>query len=238
MQVESKQVERVPVHHVIGHLPGTVSNEFAGIDDQLIVVLAQYDCPPLGPADIPLQCANDNASGVAVMLEAARAMQETGYQPYKTFLFIAYSGEGLEGGEPVQPEDINQFLEARFGFLGTYKTEAIIQVRGLGREFGTGLKVTSLGSLRLAKLIESVAQRLNTPLTITGESMDLSRIFNPGSVYESGEEAPRVFLTWDGWRASARTKEDTIERLSQNDLERAGRALTLTLMILGREVNY
>lgn len=238
MQVESAQADRVPIHHVIGHLPGTVSNEFAGIDDQLIVVLAQYDCPPLGPADVPLQCANDNASGVSVMLEAARVMQETGYQPYKTFLFIAYSGEGLEGGEHVQPEDIDQFLEARFGFLGTYNPEAVIQVRGLGCDDGKGLKITSLGSLRLAKLFESVAQRLKIPLTITGDTMDLSRIFNPGSVYESGEEAPRVLLTWDGWKASARTTQDTIDVLSEEDLERAGRALTLTLMILGREVKY
>lgn len=238
MQVKARVRERVPVSHVIGHLPGTVSNQFAGIDDQLIVVLAQYDCPPSGYSDTPLQCANDNASGVAVMLEAIRTMQETGYQPYKTFLFIAYSGEGVEGGEPVEPEDVDQFLQARFGFLGAYQPEAIIQIRGLGRNQGAGLNITSVGSLRLAKLFESVAQRLDLPAKITGDRMDLRRIFSPGSAIESGEAAPRVRLTWDGWDLTARTTDDTLDKVSQEDLEQAGRALTLTLMIAGREVNY
>ena len=33
------------------------------------------------------------------MMETIRAMQESGYQPYKTFVFVAYSAEGMEGGE-------------------------------------------------------------------------------------------------------------------------------------------
>jgi peptide/nickel transport system permease protein len=238
MYIEGQLQEHVSVYHVIGHLPGTVSNEFAGIDDRLIVVLAQYDCPPLGFDETPLQCANDNASGVAVMLEAIRTMQATGYQPYKTFLFIAYSGEGTEGGASVGPEDIDQFLEARFGFLGAYEPEAIIQIRGLGRNQGAGLNITSVGSLRLAKLFESVARRLNLHTQITGDRMNLSRIFSPGTASESGEEAPRVRLTWDGWDQTARTVDDTLGALSQEDLEQAGEALTLTLMIAGREINY
>jgi hypothetical protein len=108
----------------------------------------------------------------------------------------------------------------------------------MGRNRGTGLNITSLGSLRLAKLFESAAHRLNLSVRITGDRMDLSRIFTPGSAVESGEAAPRVQFSWSGWDQTARTTDDTLDKLSQEDLEQAGRALTLTLMIAGREVNY
>ena len=69
---------------------------------------------PLLPGDAaPAPRANDNASGVAVMLEAIRVLQETGYQPYKTLMFVAYSAEGLEGGELVLEPDLNRLLRAR-----------------------------------------------------------------------------------------------------------------------------
>ena len=103
-----------PVRHVIGYLPGTM----VSLDNQMIVVMAQYDSPPLGPEETPFPAANDNASGVAVMLEAIRVMQEAGYQPYRTFLFVAYSGEGREGGHTVFTPDASGFLNAARNFSG------------------------------------------------------------------------------------------------------------------------
>jgi len=50
---------------------------------QLIVVMAQYGTPPIGPTGQVLPAANDRASGVAVMLEALRVIQEADYEPYK-----------------------------------------------------------------------------------------------------------------------------------------------------------
>ncbi|MCK4490592.1 MAG: M28 family peptidase, partial [Anaerolineales bacterium] len=106
--------EKEEAVHVIGHLPGTKSDPRAKLDNQLIVVLAQYDTPPLLGGEARSAGANDNASGVAVMLEMIRTMRESGYQPNKTFLFVAYSGEGLGGGEWFTP-DISKFLQAKYG---------------------------------------------------------------------------------------------------------------------------
>jgi hypothetical protein len=204
----------------------------------MIVVMAQYDTPPPTPDDAFYPGANDNASGVAVMLEAIRTMQETGYQPYRTFLFVAYSAEGLEGGESVYPPDVERFLEAKHGFSGNFDIEAVVDLRGLGAGEGDGVIISAGGSMRLADLFEQSAKQMGVSARRGGESVDISIVFEEKSAYEGGQEAPRVGLRWDGWQATSRTPEDVVESISESKLEEAGRALTLALMVLGRELQY
>ena len=238
MQVEGEALKMIPAFHVIGHLPGVLSNQFAGIDDRLIMVLAQYDCPPTHADGEFYACANDNASGVGIMLETIRTMQESGYQPYKTFLFIAYSGEGYEGGQPVSSGDVKRFLDAKYGFSSAYEIEAVIELRGLGASDGGDLLLASDGSLRLAKHFQSVSRRLGVPAQITREEIDLSLIFSEGSPLDSGEEAPRVRVYREGWEATSHTVADQLGDISAESLEEAGRVISLSLMIIGREIDY
>jgi peptide/nickel transport system permease protein len=238
MSVEGESHTDVPVSNVIGHWQGYVSNEFEGIDDELILVLTRYDCPPLGPDGELHPCANDNASGVGMMLEIIRNMKETGYQPYRTFLFVAYAGEGFQGGGVYTTEDINQFLEAKYAFIRHYDVIAVIELQGVAGGGGDQLLVDSKGSLRLAKLFESAAKRVNLPIQLSGEAQDLSRIFDAGSEQEGGEEAPRIVLAWEGAEDLRYTVLDTPDGISRENLEKVGRALGLTLMILGRELDY
>jgi hypothetical protein len=238
ISIEGEPQMKVAVKNVIGHWQGMVSNEFEGIDDQLIVLMAKYDCPPRAPDGLECECADDNASGLAVMLEAIRVMRESGYQPYRTFLFVAYAGEGLEGGGAYSAEDVMQFLEAKHGFSKFYDVEAVIELRGLIGDESERMVIETKGSLRLAKLLESSAQRMNLPVEITGTAMDLNRIFSSGSEQESGEQAPRVTLHGYGWEAKSHTAEDTCSGISEAELEKAGEALSLSLMILGRELDY
>jgi peptide/nickel transport system permease protein len=238
MQVEGDVRRMIPAFHVIGHLPGVLSNQFAGIDDRLIMVLAQYDCPPTHADGEFHACANDNSSGVAIMLETIRTMQESGYQPYKTFLFIAYSGEGYEGGLPVSSGNVKRFLDAKYGFSSAYEIEAVVELRGLGASDGGDLLLASDGSLRLAKHFQSVSRRLGVPAQITREEIDLSLIFSEGSPLDSGEEAPRVRLYREGWETTSHTVEDRLESISVENLEEAGRVISLSLMIIGREIDY
>jgi peptide/nickel transport system permease protein len=220
--------------HVIGHLPGVSATGPTRIDNQLVMVLAQYDCPPIGPDGLQYPCANDNASGVAVMLEAIRLMQETGYQPKRTFLFVAFSGEGFEGGHRVVP-DPAKLLQTRVGFDTNYKVEAIIDLRGLGAQGKDGLVYTTGGSQRLAKLLESAARHADVPIKRLFESVDISVVFEDQS---RGQDAPYVNIYWDGWQESSRLPQDTLENISPQNIEQAGKALTLALMILGHELNY
>lgn len=61
-----------------------------------LVMTAHYDdftneCDPMDTAP----GADDNASGVAALLECARVIMETGYQPRQTFIFLATAAEEL-----------------------------------------------------------------------------------------------------------------------------------------------
>ncbi len=238
MSVEGTVIEKEPVWNVIGHLPGTAGLPGHQMDDQLIVVMAQYDSSPLGPNGEIFPGANDNASGVALMLEAIRIMQTSGYQPYRTFLFVAYSGEGLEWGESVLPPEVFKLLQAKHGFASAFEIEAIIELRGLGAGSGEGLELLTSGSLRLANLFEEAARHAGVRATRGGENVDMSVVFETGSARDSGEEAPRIGVTWEGWEATSRMETDTIDTISAEKLEQSGRAVSLALMIIGREINY
>jgi hypothetical protein len=245
MDVRGTVHEKLPVRNVIGHLPGLAGSiegapaaEMTKLDDHLIVVLAQYDNPPPTPDGMPCPAANDNASGVAVMLETIRAMQETGYQPYKTFLFIAYSGEGLEGGERISRPDVSKFLQAKRGFSTSFKLEAVVELRGLGAGQGNGLVLSAGGSTRLADLFEASARRMGVKASRAGEPVDISIVFEDKSSVGGGQEAPNIRMSWEGWEATSRLPADTLETISKDKLERAGRALALALMTMGRETQY
>jgi ABC-type dipeptide/oligopeptide/nickel transport system permease subunit len=238
--VVESTLEEQRVQHVLGYIPGTHSYDycFDCLGKQLIVVIAQYDCPPTGPDGIVYQAANDNASGVAVMLEAIRVLQETDYQPYKSLFFIAYSGEGLEGGEYVLEPDIKRFTQARAG-MPHFELEAIIRLRGVGGGTGRRLEVAAGGNMRLAELVERSARRSGVRTVRADEAIDISVIYDERSAsLEDKVDAPTVRVFWEGWDAHSRLPTDTMDKISAETLEEAGRTLALTLMILGRETNY
>jgi peptide/nickel transport system permease protein len=236
-----------PVQHVIGYLPGTHGYDFCTdcLGRQLIVVMAAYDSPPLMPQASGLNgpAANDNASGVAVMLEAIRVLQETGYQPYKTLMFVAYSTEGLEGGELVLEPDLKRLLQSRKA-LTNLQPEAIVHLRGVGGGTGDRVEIAAGGSQRLAKLFASAARRAGARATRAREAMDIGLIYGtsaggPHNAAQSvGSAVPTVHLHWEGWGETSRRPEDTLENVSSDRLEQSGRTLALALMVLGRETDY
>ena len=70
------------------------------------------------------------------------------------------------------------------------------------------------------------------------DNLDISIVFEEKSRWEGGQEAPEIVLTWEGWESTSRLPSDDISGLSVDKLEASGRALTLALMTLGRELNY
>jgi peptide/nickel transport system permease protein len=221
--------ETVPINNVIGHLPGRLD----ALDGNLILVAVQYDAPP-APLGEPYPAVNDNASGVAVMLEAIRTMQESGYQPYKTFLFVAYSGEGLP--DQTSAPDPRSFLAARNGF-DNFNIEAVIYLRGFaggGEEMGIWGEETT----RLAKLLETASHLVNQR-TVRLDGSPTMNIFVPGLRTTAVDpEIPQVGFSRRGWERNARLSGDSMTFISTENMENSGRALSLGLMILGRERNY
>ena len=225
---------REPVPNVVGHLPGMS----AELDEQMIIVMAQYDQPPADPGGAFFPGANDNASGIGVMLELIRTMQETAYQPNKTFLFVAYAGEGTDMGNVVYPPDPSSFLDAKYGFSNAFTIEAVVDLRGLGAGTGDRLSILAGGSRRLADLLGEAGRRMGVETVRTGEEVDLSTVFDDRNLNADGQEAPQVNVSWEGWEATSRTTADTVSSVSADTMEEAGRALGLALMTLGRETNY
>ncbi len=81
--------------NVIGILPGQSR-------DEVVVLSAHYDhlgLNPADPADKVFNGANDNASGVASVIESARLLKQLGVTPARTIAFVAWFGEerGLLG---------------------------------------------------------------------------------------------------------------------------------------------
>jgi hypothetical protein len=233
--------ENVPIRNVMGYIPGWHGYDHCAdcLGKRAIVVLVQYDSPPIGPDSDVYPAANDNASGVAVMLELIRLIQETDYSPPKTLYFAAYSGEGLEFGEPIgATPEINELLQAKPA-LRELEVEAIVMIRGVGAGSGERVEISAGGSLRLAQLFTRAARHMNAQLVHADEVFDISLIYyNLTSFSEVGEEAPTIKTYWEGWEQFSRLPEDTLEIISEENLDQAGRTLALALMILGQEINY
>ena len=92
--------EPVPTKNVLGVLPGTN----AALNGQALIVSAHYDHLGYGWPDVRAGAkgqlhpgADDNASGIAVMLELARLMADA--RPERSVIFAAFAGEeaGLKG---------------------------------------------------------------------------------------------------------------------------------------------
>ncbi|MFN2188269.1 MAG: ABC transporter permease subunit, partial [Candidatus Promineifilaceae bacterium] len=239
LSTDTTVTEKQPVRNVIGYIPGTSGMDRCTVclGEFMIVVMVQYDSPPIGPDGQIYDGAADNAGSVAVMLEAIRLLQETDYQPFKSFLFVTYTGEGLDGGELANDPDVKKFLQAKTG-MTNFTIEAIIKLQGLGGSDGDKLVVSSGGSLRLAELMDEAAGVMGVQTKRSDDAINMAFVYEDNPFAEGGEEAPTIRLSWEDWQEKSRTSNDNLENISPENLEDAGKALAMTLMILGREIEY
>ncbi|MEK6221239.1 MAG: M28 family peptidase, partial [Chloroflexota bacterium] len=240
LEIEVDFQDRVPVKHVLGFIPGEAAIPgVAKLDDQMIVIAAQYDMPPSSEGE-HAGYALDNASGIAMMLETIRVLMDSGYQPYRTIYFVAYSGEGTEGGAIIEPT-ISKFLQARLGFTNAYTPIGVIELRGIGVPNSDGILIRPGSSLRLTRLFETAAQQLGVASSRQRAELDLGIIFsqpNNLSFSNIGEEAPQLGLNTDGWEEFSHLPTDTMENISRESLENAGKVISYALMIMAREIDY
>ncbi len=124
----------IRLQNVVGAIPGTNP----AWKDECVVVGAHYDHLGLGWPDVRAGCegqihngADDNASGVAVLLELARILGPT--KPPRTIVLVAFGGEewGLRGSR-------------RFVKSMTLKPTAMVNMDCVGRLLGQ--KLTLLGT--------------------------------------------------------------------------------------------
>ncbi|MGB2897232.1 MAG: M28 family peptidase [Anaerolineales bacterium] len=77
--------------NVLGVLPG----RDPAVAHEVVILSAHYDHMGQAPDGTVWPGANDDASGVAALLEIARSWHEQGYVPRRTVLFAAWDGEEL-----------------------------------------------------------------------------------------------------------------------------------------------
>ena len=229
---------RVPARHVIGHLPGLDTT----MNDQMIMVLAQYDGLGVGPDGTVYPGANDNASSIGVMLEMLRVWQQVGYQPNRTFLFVAYVGEGYETGHsPTEALDPKTFLKAKAGFLNAFDLEALVFLRGLGTGEAEVMAYESGGNLRLANVFDEAAGRAGLKARAEREAVDLNVLYRTRqrTFFDwGGQEAPTIRISFKGWDAHSGLPTDTLDTLQPGWMEKMGKALSTALMVIGQEKQY
>ncbi|GAB4527860.1 MAG: hypothetical protein Kow0063_03550 [Anaerolineae bacterium] len=220
-------------YNVIGFIPGSGAHMEAGttgrLDSQVIMVHAYYDGLGIGPDGTLYAGANDNASGVATMLEMARVLNQGVYEPKKTIVFVAWTGG--ERGETLSVRDV---MNAKLGF-SSLTVEAVIELSGVGAGVGKGVALGDGSSHRLVQVFQEAAHRVGVSTTTRGRGPHFGVYVRPDSRSES---ALPVYVSWDGSDRLAHTTGDTFETIDPEKLEKVGRTALLALTVLGREVAY
>ncbi|MCB8943642.1 MAG: M20/M25/M40 family metallo-hydrolase [Ardenticatenaceae bacterium] len=136
--------------NVLGVIPGR-DPRYA---HEIVIIGGHFDHLGHTPDGTIWAGANDNASGIAAMLEIARSWHENGYVPRRTVLFAAWDGEehGLFGStyyvqHPRYPLDV---------------TQAAIQMDMVG----TGIDTLSISSGPLADELAASAQSLGVATAV------------------------------------------------------------------------
>jgi len=141
--VDSKFIQKYETQNIIGSINGTSNS------DSMIVVLAHYDHLGKMGKDIYFPGANDNASGVAMLLNMVKHYSKN--KPKYTTVFIALSGEelGLLGA--------NAFIDNPLIDLTKIKFLVNFDIAGTGDE---GIKIVN-GSIFKGKfdLINRINQQ-------------------------------------------------------------------------------
>lgn len=119
LHLEARRVKDFTSNNIIGMIRGS------GQPDSFLVLTAHYDHLGKLGKDAIFFGANDNASGVALMLDLAKEMASRDTPPRYSILFIAFAGEepGLLGSEfyvknPLLPLEKIRFL-VNLDLLGT-----------------------------------------------------------------------------------------------------------------------
>jgi len=217
--------KRVESKNVLGFIPGADTE----LDGEAILVVAYYDGLGIDPFGVMYPGANDNASGVATMLEIARMWRERDFRPKRTVIFVAWAG-----GERHERADIDRFMRARKGFIGAYRIAAVVKLSGVGAGAGDAILLRNSTSGRLTELFQEAGRRVKVPITTKGRGLH-DRF---GVDRDLDRKIPQIELTWDGSDVTAHTPEDATENISPDKLEKAGRTAALALMVLAREKQY
>lgn len=223
INVPSVQREGVVVRNVIGVWPG----EDVALDKEAIFVAAHYDGLGAPPGGAVYAGANDNASGVATLLEVIRTLKAQQYRPKRTLIFVAWCG-----AERHRSVDYAYFLKARPGQQQS-KIVAGVQVQGVGAGTGNTAVLEHATRGRLTEVVQRAARRVGTPLSTRGKGLHANARWSAPSA-----TIPSLTLSWQGSDAFAHTPQDTPATLDPTKMAHTGRTLALAVMLFASDPAY
>ena len=127
LHIPQRSERLVNLRNVAGILPGSD----AALADQYVLLTAHYDhigVKPSGDGDRIYNGANDDASGVASVIEIAQALSAARSAPRRSILFMAYFGE--------EKDLLGSGYYARHPLVPLSKTVADLNLEQLGRTDG------------------------------------------------------------------------------------------------------
>ena len=216
--------ESVPMLNVLAVWPGVDVD----LDHEVVIVSAYYD--GLGRlADGTLYpSANDNASGVATMLEMIRTLQEQDFQPRRTLVFVAWCG-----GQRHEAPNYDKYMQAHTGF-DTLEIVAALELEGVGGGSGSSAVAWRSTSQRLTEVAKQAAKRVGTRIDTRQAGLHADTSTWPAT----DSDVPSLTLSWAGADDFSATPGDTAEAIDPDKLGQVGRMASLALMVLAADPAY
>ena len=216
----------VSLRNVAGILPGSDP----ALADTYVLVTAHYDHLGMrtpGDADVVYNGANDDASGVASVIELAAALSAAGPAPRRSVLFMAYFGEekGLLGSA----------YYSRHPLVPLSKTVANLNLEQLGRTDGdhpagtatlTGFDYTDIKSaLEMAGVATGVKiynpEKNGESYFARSDNQSLADRGIPAHTIVTDFEFPDYHKVGDEW-----------DKIDYTHLEKVNRTIALTILMI------
>ena len=208
MRVTVEEQEAVEARNVLGLLPGSDTER----SDEVVVIGAHYDHLGREPDGAINNGANDNASGVATILEITRLWQAQDYRPARSVLFAAWDGEeqGLLGSRHYVAHPT----------LPITHTVATLNLDMVGA--GEALRIDGEGAVAVQLRTSAEVYGITTTLTFDGRSDHMA-------FYEAGVPAA-MLIYWPD--AFYHTPADEVETIAPEHLKTVGVLSAHTLAAL------
>jgi hypothetical protein len=212
--------QTVHTANVLGVLPGSDPT----LSQELIIIGAHHDHVGNDPGQQYLG-ANDNASGVGVLLEIARLWQEAGYHPQRSVLFAAWGAQ--------EPGELGAAYYIEHPVFPLTHTVAIVQLDAVGGGDGYFLEAQGdperEGHLRF--VMQAAEEWVDGRLTLTRPTKRSDH--SPFRELDIQPSIPGLLLTW---RESSETNLPTefADPVEPYRLGVTGKMTTLALMALAQ----
>jgi hypothetical protein len=187
-----------------------VAAEKVGTTSDTIVLGAHIDSKPPSPGG------NDNASGVAVMLELARVLAVSDAAP--TIRFVAFGAEEISGPTPDDHHFGSRHYVATLSSAQKARTEGMVSIDMVGYGGTFNIRNTGYSKMTVVDSLKAWGKYTDEPLAY---------LRDPGWSDHDSFEYAGLPAAWIEWRNDPdyHTSQDTAAHVQYDRLERSGRLM-------------